>query len=26
LYFLSIGVAWFVHPTQRQARAAKKNA
>src|SRR4029077_7398241 len=25
LYVLSIGVAWFVHPTQRQARAAKKN-
>jgi sec-independent protein translocase protein TatC len=25
LYLLSIGVAWFVHPAQRQARAAKKN-
>ena len=26
LYFLSIGVAWFVHPTQREARAARKKA
>jgi sec-independent protein translocase protein TatC len=26
LYFLSIGVAWFVHPSQRQARAARKKA
>jgi sec-independent protein translocase protein TatC len=26
LYLLSIGVAWFVHPTQRQARAARKKA
>ena len=24
LYFLSIGVAWFVHPTQRAARDAKR--
>jgi sec-independent protein translocase protein TatC len=24
LYFLSIGIAWFVHPTQRAAREAKK--
>src|SRR5436190_6495865 len=24
LYFLSIGVAWFVHPTQRAAREAKR--
>jgi len=23
LYFLSIGIAWFVHPTQRAAREAK---
>jgi sec-independent protein translocase protein TatC len=26
LYFVSIGVAWFVHPTQRQARAARRQA
>ena len=26
LYFVSIGVAYFVHPTQRQARASRKNA
>jgi sec-independent protein translocase protein TatC len=26
LYFVSIAVAWFVHPTQRQARAARKKA
>lgn len=26
LYVLSIGVAWFVHPTQRAARAARKKA
>lgn len=26
LYVLSIGVAWFVHPTQREARAARKKA
>jgi sec-independent protein translocase protein TatC len=26
LYLVSIGVAWFVHPTQRQARAARKGA
>ena len=24
LYFVSIGVAWFVHPTQRKAREARK--
>jgi sec-independent protein translocase protein TatC len=24
LYFVSIGIAWFVHPTQRAAREAKK--
>lgn len=24
LYVLSIGIAWFVHPTQRKAREAKK--
>jgi sec-independent protein translocase protein TatC len=24
LYILSIGIAWFVHPTQRRARAAEK--
>jgi len=24
LYLLSIGIAWFVHPKQRKARAAKK--
>jgi sec-independent protein translocase protein TatC len=24
LYVLSIGIAWFVHPTQRRAREAKK--
>lgn len=24
LYFVSIGVAWFVHPTQRAAREAKR--
>ena len=24
LYFLSIGIAWFVHPTQRKAREAKR--
>ncbi|MBO0912655.1 MAG: twin-arginine translocase subunit TatC, partial [Acidobacteria bacterium] len=23
LYFVSIGVAWFVHPTQREARAVR---
>ena len=23
LYALSIGIAWFVHPTQRKKRAAK---
>src|SRR5262249_1092385 len=26
LYALSIGIAWFVHPTQRRAREAKRNA
>jgi sec-independent protein translocase protein TatC len=26
LYIVSIGVAWFVHPTQREARAARKKA
>ncbi|HZR67039.1 MAG TPA: twin-arginine translocase subunit TatC [Terriglobales bacterium] len=26
LYFVSMGVAWFVHPTQREARAARKKA
>ena len=26
LYVLSIGIAWFVHPTQRKARAEKKMA
>src|SRR3954466_16335118 len=26
LYFVSIGVAYFVHPTQREARAARKKA
>jgi sec-independent protein translocase protein TatC len=26
LYVVSIGVAWFVHPTQREARAARKKA
>jgi len=25
LYVLSIGIAWFVHPTQRRARAAKRD-
>ena len=25
LYILSIGIAWFVHPKQRRARAAKKD-
>jgi sec-independent protein translocase protein TatC len=25
LYILSIGIAWFVHPTQRKAREAKRN-
>jgi len=24
LYFLSIGIAWLVHPKQRKARAARK--
>jgi sec-independent protein translocase protein TatC len=24
LYLMSIGIAWFVHPKQRKARAAKK--
>jgi sec-independent protein translocase protein TatC len=24
LYFVSIAVAWFVHPTQRQAREARR--
>jgi sec-independent protein translocase protein TatC len=24
LYFLSIGIAWFVHPTQRAAREARR--
>jgi sec-independent protein translocase protein TatC len=24
LYFVSIGIAWFVHPTQRRAREAKR--
>jgi sec-independent protein translocase protein TatC len=24
LYVLSIGIAWFVHPTQRRAREAKR--
>ena len=24
LYFISIGIAWFVHPTQRAAREAKR--
>jgi sec-independent protein translocase protein TatC len=24
LYVLSIGIAWFVHPTQRKARETKK--
>jgi cbb3-type cytochrome oxidase subunit 3 len=23
LYLISIGIAWFVHPTQRKRRAAK---
>ena len=26
LYGISIGIAWFVHPTQRRAREARKNA
>lgn len=26
LYFVSIGVAWFVHPSQREARAARRKA
>jgi sec-independent protein translocase protein TatC len=26
LYTLSIGIAWFVHPTQRRAREAKRGA
>jgi len=26
LYMLSIGIAWFVHPTQRRAREAKRSA
>ena len=26
LYAISIGIAWFVHPTQRKAREARKNA
>lgn len=26
LYALSIGIAWFVHPTQRRAREARKSA
>jgi sec-independent protein translocase protein TatC len=26
LYGLSIGIAWLVHPSQRKARAARKNA
>jgi len=26
LYLISIGVAWFVHPTQRAARAARRQA
>lgn len=26
LYAISIGIAWFVHPTQRRAREAKRNA
>jgi sec-independent protein translocase protein TatC len=26
LYLVSIGVAWFVHPTQREARAARRKA
>lgn len=26
LYILSIGIAWFVHPTQRKAREARKKA
>jgi sec-independent protein translocase protein TatC len=26
LYALSIGIAWFVHPTQRRAREAKRKA
>ena len=26
LYFVSIGVAYFVHPTQREARASRKKA
>jgi sec-independent protein translocase protein TatC len=26
LYLFSIGIAWFVHPTQRHAREAKKKA
>jgi sec-independent protein translocase protein TatC len=26
LYFVSIGVAYFVHPTQREARATRKKA
>jgi sec-independent protein translocase protein TatC len=25
LYTISIGIAWFVHPTQRRAREARKN-
>jgi len=25
LYILSIGIAWFVHPKQRRARASKKD-
>jgi hypothetical protein len=24
LYALSIGIAWFVHPTQRKAREARR--
>jgi len=26
LYAISIGIAWFVHPTQRRAREAKRSA
>src|SRR5713101_2173124 len=26
LYFVSIGIAWFVHPTQRKAREARKHS
>jgi len=26
LYAISIGIAWFVHPTQRRAREARRNA